>query len=225
MFNWKNTKSKKKTNLDMMDSDRYLKISKSLHNQKKVNLILLLIIILLTVILGKVSFSNNTKTYIVEKDHNNYTYLGNVQDLTKTNYNPSDNDLVYFLNLVVKNMRFLPSDLVLFEKNRVMVNSFLTQPAIKKMKTLDERYDYERMKKENAVVDIEPISTIRVSSQAFQIRWIERVYSVKGVEIASRLMVGFFKYEISSPTSQNSILSNPLGIKILDMSISEEKNN
>lgn len=224
MFNWKNA-SKKKTNLDMMESDRYLKISKSLHNQKKVNLILLLIIILLTVILGKISFSNNTKTYIVEKDHNNYTYLGNVQDLTKTNYNPSDNDLVYFLNLVVKNMRFLPSDLVLFEKNRVMVNSFLTQPAIKKMKTLDEKYDYERMKKENAVVDIEPISTIRVSSQAFQIRWIERVYSVKGVEIASRLMVGFFKYELSSPTSQISILSNPLGIKILDMSISEEKNN
>ncbi|MBR8700486.1 MULTISPECIES: type IV secretion system protein [unclassified Fusobacterium] len=224
MFNWKNNKKgKTKTNLEMMEPDRYLKQAIALKNQKKFSYCLLLVIVLLITILGKISFFNDTKIYVIEKDHNNYSYLGRVNDLTKANYNPTDNDLIYFMNDIVKKMRYLPSDLIVFGKNRNDLSYFLSDRSVNKLKGYDEAYNYAKMKEDNVVLDIEPLSSIRLSNKTFQLRWVEHIYNSKGYEVANRLMVGAFNYKISDPKNQSSVLVNPLGIEISDFSITEEK--
>lgn len=223
MFNWKSNDKKKKTNLEMQEPDRYYKQVVALQNQKKINISLLTIIILLIIILGKITFFYQTRVFIVEKDHNNYTYLGNVHNLTKQIYNPSDKDLIYFMNKITKNMRFLPADNVVLGKNRQELNYYLSPEAKQKLLGYDKEFNLVNLQKKGVVMDIVPISAIRLSAGTFQLRWVEKMYDVKGAEINSNLMVGIFKYKIEPPTSSDQILNNPLGINIINFSITQEK--
>lgn len=222
MFNWKK-KEKKTTNLEMQEPDRYYKQVKALQNQKRINFSLLGIIVLLVVILGKTVFFYQTKVYIVEKDHNNYSYLGNVADLTKTSFKPQDKDIVFFLNDIVNKMRYLTSDRVVIGKNRRQLNYFLSETARNKLSSYDAQYQYDALQEKGTVVDIEPISVIRLSKSTFQLRWIERLYNIKGQLIGERLLVGAFKYSVIPPKDESTILNNPIGLEIEDFSISQEK--
>ena len=184
---------------------------------------MLIVIILLIIILGTISFKNNTKVYIVEKDHNNYTYLGYVNDLTKEAYNPDDNSIEYFLNDFIKKARFLSTDLVLYKKNQQSLGYFLENMKVaKKLDESLEEAEYPIMIKSNFAVDVELVSTLRVSPESFQIRWWEIVYDENGKLLSRDLMVGILKYEIKKPKNKETILVNPLGIIITDLSISKE---
>lgn len=225
MLNWKNKKKNKKliTNLEMQEPDRYYKQVLALQNQKKINLGLLLIIVFLSALLGKAAFFYQTKVYIVEKDKNNYTYLGNVRNLSKTNYNPNDSDIIYFLNDIIKNMRFIPTDAIVVGKNRKKLNYFLNERSKNKLNNYDIQYNINDLIEKSYVVDIIPLSAIRLSNSTFQMRWIEKIYNLKGQQTEERLMVAAFKYNISSPKSETMILNNPIGLEIEDFSIQEEK--
>lgn len=95
-------RKKTKISIERTSPDRYADLAAISRNKQRVIYSLLIVIILLIIILGTISFKNNTKVYIVEKDHNNYTYLGYVNDLTKEAYNPDDNSIEYFLNDFIK---------------------------------------------------------------------------------------------------------------------------
>lgn len=221
MFNWKG-KEKKKTNLEMQEPDRYYNQVLALKNQKKINLSLLVIIGLLVVLLGKITFFYHTKVLVIEKDHNNYTYLGSVRNLAKTNFQPKDTDLVYFLNKVVEKMRYIPADKIVLGKNRQDLNFFLSSKAKKKLVSIDNDTGITELHKKGSVIDIEPLSSIRLSENTFQLRWIEKVYDIKGQQIAENVMVGAFEFEIDVPNSEKVILVNPIGLIIKDFSIKTE---
>lgn len=221
MFNWKG-KKKKATNLEMQEPDRYYNQLLALKNQKKINLSLLVIIVLLVVLLGKITFFYHTKVLIIEKDFNNYTYLGSTRNLSRTNFNPKDTDIIYFLNKAVEKMRYLPTDKVVLGKNREELNFFLSSKAKKKLSSVDNDTGINELHKKGFVIDIEPISSIKLSESTFQLRWNEKVYDVKGEKIAENLMVGAFEYQIDVPNSEKMILANPIGLFIKDFSIKVE---
>lgn len=216
-------KKKTKTKIEMTSPDRYADEAIKSKNKQRIIYSLLIIVALLVACLGIVSFKNNTKVYIVEKDHNNYTYFGYVNDLTKKTYNPDDASIEYFLNDFIKKARFLSTDLVLYKKNQQSLGYFLEHKTAKKLdKTLDDA-EYPLMIKSNFAVDIEIISTLRISPESYQIRWWESVYDENGKLLTKDLMVGVLKYVIREPKNKEAILVNPLGIIITDLSISKEQ--
>lgn len=217
-------KKKKKDNIDMSSPDRYADLATRIKNLQRVIFSLLLIIVLLVTILGIITFKNNTKVYVVEKSGNNYTFFGHVNDLTKTTYNPDDNSLIYFINSFVNKSRFLPTDLVLYKKNQKELGYFLNSKSINKLDyILNEEAQYPELIKRNYVVDIDILSTLRLSTNSFQVRWNEKIFDQHGKLAFENLMVGVFKYEIKAPNSKEAIIVNPLGIIITDLSISKEK--
>lgn len=217
-------KKKKKDNIDISSPDRYSNLAIRVKNLQRVIFSLFLIIIFLITILGVITFKNVTKVYIVEKEGNNYTYFGYVNDLTKEVYNPDDNSLIFFINSFVQKARFLPTDLVLYKKNQKELGYFLNSKTIKKLDhLLNEEGQYPELIKRGYVVDINILSTLRLSTSSFQVRWIEKIFDQHGKLVFENLMVGVFKYEVKAPNSKEIITINPLGLLITDLSISQEK--
>ncbi|MDY5306256.1 type IV secretion system protein [Fusobacterium gastrosuis] len=217
-------KKNKKNNLDSSTPDRYANLAIRVKNLQRVITSLLLIITLLITILGTITFKNNTKVYVIEKDANNYTFFGSVNDLTKITYNPDDNSLIYFVNSFVNKARFLPTDLVLYKKNQKELGYFLNSKAITKLDyILNQEDQYPELIKKEYVVDIEILSTLRYSPTSFQVRWLEKIFDKSGKLFLERPMVGLFKYEIKSPNTKEAIIANPIGLLITDLSISSEK--
>lgn len=224
MYSWKPTsKRKEKDPLENASPDRYGDLAKMLKNKQRVIYSLFILVAFLITIIGSALFRSRVEVLVVEKDHNNYTYLGKVDDLTKQNYNPDDKSLEYFLYNFVTKARFLPTDLVLYKKNQQDLGYFLSSKSLKKLDALLEQDGYADMIAKSFVVDVELISMLRLSPETYQVRWFEKVYDTKGVMITQNVMVGMLRYEIRKPTSKEAILQNPLGIVITDLSISKEK--
>lgn len=223
MFSWESKSKKKKTQIEQTSFDRYLDLVKANKNKQKVILSLMLIIVFLVTIIGIVTFKNNEKVYIVEKNGNNYTFFGKVNDLTKSVYKPDDKSLIYFLNDFIIKARALPTDLVLYKENQKGLGYFLTKKSIAKLDQSLENYKYSEMIEKEFAVDIEILSTLRLTDQSFQVRWLEKIYDKNGKLKSDKVMVGALKYLLKEPKNKEMILKNPLGIVIEDLSISEEK--
>lgn len=224
MFSWKkNLKKKDKIGIENISPDRYMLLAKINRNKQKTIFFLMIIIVFLITILGIVTYSANEKVYIVEKDGNNYTYFGKVNDLTKTAYIPDDKSIIYFLNSFVIKSRFLPTDLVLYKENQKDLGYFLTKKSIRKLDQYLEDSNYSKMIENEYAVDIEILSTLRFSDKSFQVRWIEKIYDKSGKLQSSDTLVGVLQYELKEPKNKEMVLKNPLGIIITDLSMSIEK--
>ena len=220
MFSWKkNLKKKDKIGIENISPDRYMLLAKINRNKQKTIFFLMIIIVFLITILGIVTYSANEKVYIVEKDGNNYTYFGKVNDLTKTAYIPDDKSI----NTFVIKSRFLPTDLVLYKENQKDLGYFLTKKSIRKLDQYLEDSNYSKMIENEYAVDIEILSTLRFSDKSFQVRWIEKIYDKSGKLQSSNTLVGVLQYELKEPKNKEMVLKNPLGIIITDLSMSIEK--
>jgi len=196
MWSWKKKiKKKDKIEIESLTPDRYIDLAKTNRNKQKIIYALTLIIIFLITILGMISFSANEKVYIVEKNGDNYTFFGKVNDLTKTVYNPDDKSLIYFIN----------------------------KKSIRKLDQYLEDSNYAKMIEDEYAVDIEILSTLRFSEKSFQVRWIEKTYDKSGKLRGANTLVGVLQYELKEPGNKEAVLKNPLGIVITDLSMSLEK--
>ncbi|MCF0163470.1 MAG: type IV secretion system protein [Fusobacterium necrophorum] len=218
--------SQKKKYLDKLEQaspDRYGDLSKQIQNQRRNIYALLILIAFLVMTLASLAWKSNIEVLVLEKDHNNYTYLGVVHDLTKETYKPDDSSIEYFLNNFIVKSRFLPTDLVLYKKNQRELGFFLSTKSIKKLDETLENDGYPEMITKNFAIDIELISILRLSKETFQIRWFEKTYDSKGNLVKKEVMVGMLRYEIQKPSRKEIVLVNPLGIVITDLSFSREK--
>ncbi|CAL7891342.1 type IV secretion system protein [Fusobacterium necrophorum] len=224
MFSWKNKKkNKSKFSKDMSDPDRYLDLAIANNNKRKIIYSLILLLAFVLFILGTVTVRTNTRVYIVEKEGNNYTYFGYVNDLTRQTYNPDDNSLIFFMDNFVKKIRTLSTDLVLYKKNYDESKFFVNSRSNGKLEDILTENDYRGKIENRYAVDIDILSTLRLSPSSFQVRWIEKIYDQGGREISRELLVGVFQYEIKKPKNVDSIKINPLGMIITDLNISVEK--
>ena len=71
-------------------------------------------------------------------------------------------------------------------------------------------------------VQIESINKVAGTNNSYQIRWVENVYN-KGTLIDSKRILGIFSIKIEQPRNLEELQQNPLGIKISDYHISNEK--
>lgn len=223
MFNWRN-KNKKQTNaaIENTSPDRYLDLAKSNDNKRKIIFSLIILQLFSLIIIGQLSFGNSIRTYIIEKDNNNYTLLGYANDLSSKTYQTDDKSVAYFINNFVRKSRYLSSDLVLYKKNYEEIMFFMTDSTNNKLEQFLIDSGYREKIKEKKTVDIEILSTLKLTDDTYQVRWIEKTYDEYGKLRGRDLMVGVYTYKFTNPKNKEMIKYNPLNILITDISQSKE---
>lgn len=223
MLNWRN-KNKKQTNaaIENTSPDRYLDLAKSNDNKRKIIFSLIILQLFSLIIIGQLSFGNSIRTYIIEKDNNNYTLLGYANDLSSKTYQTDDKSVAYFINNFVRKSRYLSSDLVLYKKNYEEIMFFMTDSTNNKLEQFLIDSGYREKIKEKKTVDIEILSTLKLTDDTYQVRWIEKTYDEYGKLRGRDLMVGVYTYKFTNPKNKEMIKYNPLNILITDISQSKE---
>ncbi|MDU1912675.1 type IV secretion system protein [Fusobacterium sp.] len=168
------------------------------------------------------NWRNKNKKQVIEKDNNNYTILGYANDLSSKTYQADDKSVAYFINNFVRKSRYLSSDLVLYKKNYEEIMFFMTDSTNNKLEQFLIDSGYREKIKEKKTVDIEILSTLKLTDDTYQVRWIEKTYDEYGKLRGRDLMVGVYTYKFTNPKNKEMIKYNPLNILITDISQSKE---
>ena len=224
MFSYKGKKKDITPNKqEQMSQDRYLNLAKANNNKTLIIFFLLLIEFVTLFIVFSITYKTNIKTYVIERSDNDYTVLGYANDLSDKTYTPSEQQVVYFINNFVRKSRTLSSDLVLTKKHYDELAFFLNSSTNKKLLNYLATDGYnEKIEKKNTV-DIEIISTLKLTKNSYQVRWSEKIFDKMGKLIGDNTLVGIYKIEITSPKNVEAIKYNPIGMLIVDISQSIEK--
>jgi type IV secretion system protein TrbF len=139
----------------------------------------------------------------------------------RTAYNPTTAQKEYFIGQFIELLRTVPLDPVMAKKNWVHAYSFLSQRAASKLNALLQKNNpLEMLGKKTVAVKINNINSM--SDNSCVVEWTESVVNVDGQGAVERLYSGVFTTMTRTPSTQNEIMQNPLGIYIVDFSISEK---
>ena len=99
------------------EKDKYYELSVNANNWRKMCLSLMIIVVFLAGGLLKVALTKKVDTFIVEKNGNVYSVLGEVNGLAKKQEKASEQEIIYFLNEVIDGIKGLPRNTEVYEKN------------------------------------------------------------------------------------------------------------
>ena len=201
-FSDKNYEKAKKNFLDF-----YSSMAARLHTWKLMSFLLLILTII---------------PYVIEVDE-----TGNAKGINpayQINYDPGEANIQYYLKEFVNNSRWLSSDTVLQGNFYQSAIAFLTTETKEKYNQIVKGENWTEMIKNGFTrdVQIESINKVAGTNNSYQIRWVENVYN-KGTLIDTKRILGIFSIKIEQPRNLEELQQNPLGIKISDYHISNEK--
>lgn len=201
--------------------DYYGKTSARLNSWKMMCFISLALVFLSVSGVVYLSTRSSLIPYVIEVDE-----TGNAKAINpayQVNYDPNEANIKYFLSEFIKS-RWLSSDQVLQGSLYQKAIAFLTNETKEKYNAIVKAENWTEMIKNGFTRDlqIESINKVAGTNNSYQIRWVETVYN-KGTFIDSKKMLGIFSIKIEQPTDLEELSKNPLGIKIEDFHISNEK--
>lgn len=141
----------------------------------------------------------------------------NVAPLT-TRYQPTEAQIEYFLAHFVELVRGVPLDPVVAKKNWLTAYKFLSQRGAKILDGfLRENNPLTLLGKKTVTTKITDINPI--SNSSYQLNWTEITVNLNGQVESQKTFSGTFTISLKSPASQEEILTNPLGIFLVDLHI------
>jgi|SRR5699024_5976297 len=160
-----------------------------------------------------VSMKSHVETYVVRVDKSGEPTR--VQ-LAGNQYQPTKAEVAFFLGRWVRNVRGKPADAVVMKKRWMDAYNFLTTNAANKLNAYAAKAKpLANIGKDTRTVHINHV--IQKSPQSYQVEWTERVYKESALTATHRY-TGLFTIKIESPTTQQMVYTNPLGIYITDLS-------
>jgi hypothetical protein len=125
---------------------------------------------------------------------------------------PLDAQIIYFLTRFIENARSLSSDPIVVRRSRHNAYAYVTGQG------LEVLTDYGRELAPFTMigmrtVSVEVISTERISSHSFLIRWRERTFE-NGLRMSQEHFTGVFDIAFCRPPRPGAMIANPLGIYI-----------
>jgi type IV secretory pathway TrbF-like protein len=165
--------------------------------------------------------------YVVEVDKLGYA-LTVPQPLTPTSI-PDVTARIerYEVAAFIRNARAVSSDT---QVEQQMLNSLLAHARGAADKFLDEYYHsddfthnpFKRAQKETVTVQIDSI--LKVSAQSYQVRWTETKHDLNGAPLgAPAHWEAVLQTQIVPPSSDDTIVSNPLGFYVTQISWTEQQ--
>ena len=157
------------------------------------------------------------KTYVVRVD-NTTGAIETGGELVATNYSPKDAEINYFLTNFIRQTRSVPLDPVVLSQNWNIARHFMSEAAFAKYSQMVAD-DPPAAKIGQATVQPE-IKTIQLypgTNNTYQIRWYEQEMNLSGEAKGTRRdYTGLFQIAINSPTKEEKLTVNPLGLTIID---------
>lgn len=200
-------------------SDRFGSLSAQASNWRLIAILSMIGVLVLLVLLG-ISFSTNkSKVFVAEVASSGK--IVNIAPLA-TRYQPTKAQEEYFISHFVKLIRELALDPVVAKQNWLAAYNFLTQNSSKILSDyLQKSNPVKLLGKKTIMVNITDINPI--SNNTFQMDWVETITDVNNQDQQQQKYSGVFTIAIKQPTSQKSILQNPLGLYIVNFNISRRE--
>lgn len=137
--------------------------------------------------------------------------------------NLNEKEIEYFVRKFYSNIRTVTLDRKIFNKTMQETSTFLTPSSQKKLNQMLEESKINELFEQKNTKNIEILSYNKIPSvdNGYQVRWIEYTYNKNG-EIENKYIYNAItKIDFFTPT-KNEIYTNPLGIVIVDFTISKE---
>lgn len=200
-------------------SDRFGSLSAQASNWRLIAILSMMSVLVLLLLLGISLSINKNKVFVAEVA--NSGRVVNIVPLV-THYQPTKAQEEYFISHFIKLIRELPLDPVVAKQNWLAAYKFLTQNSSKILSNyLQKNNPVALLGKKTIVVNITDINPI--SNNTFQMDWAETTTDVSDQNTQQQKYSGVFTIAIKQPTSQKSILQNPLGLYIVDFNISRRE--
>lgn len=187
------------------------------YNLRRLLLGLVIVIVVLAGALCYKAVTENTLVYVVETD----IKTGEVRNVgtanSMENYTPSDEVYRYFIRQFVQDIRSVPLDEVVYNKQLSTAYSFLTKDGAN---LLTSRMEAENrvQKMHNATVQVTINSIIPMEGgKSYQVRWTEVEYRAGASQREVTPYTGLFTVEIIKTNDKEKLAVNPLGIYIKDL--------
>ena len=202
--------------------DFYGDMAARLHSWKLISFIMLILVIISVSGIVYLSTRSSLIPYVIEVDQ-----TGNAKGINpayQINYEPTEANIQYYLQNFVNKSRWISTD-------QVLQGNFYTESIAFLSKEMKEKFD-EIVRDENWTemikngfsrdVQIESINKVAGTKDSYQIRWKETVYQ-RGNFVDSKKFLAIFSIKIEQPKNLTDLQQNPLGIKIVDYHITNEK--
>ena len=144
---------------------------------------------------------------------------GTVQ-LAGTAYQPTQAEISYFLGQWVNLMFSKPVDPVVLKQNIDRAFAFLVGHSRVTMTQWGQQNDPSKDIGHQAIT-VNVNSVLQRSPQTYQVDWTQQTYEDGGL-VSTQRFTGLFQITIHPPTNQATLLTNPLGLYITDLSWSRE---
>lgn len=176
--------------------------------------------VVMMALVGYLAVRSTIVPYIVEVDSSTGSVISSSKILAKSE---ADNkQMEYFIWQIIKKTRTLPKDMVLYESNWNEAYTFLTSETSTKMNDMAVREKQEKKLKDGKTtkLDLKSITPLSGQDNTFNVRWNEVTYDNNGRVLSEYEMEAFFSVE-QTALDENTVYSNPLGIKVKDFTISQ----
>ncbi|HEX7934839.1 MAG TPA: conjugal transfer protein TrbF [Paraburkholderia sp.] len=131
-------------------------------------------------------------------------------------YTPQQAEIAYFLGHVVRLLRAVPLDPVVVRAQWNEAYRFMRQAAATKLNAWAREIDSPLSKVGQETVTLQLQSVLPISSDAYELRWVQSVYQREGALIQTTTWTATFTLEFEPPATEEDIAVNPLGIYIKD---------
>lgn len=222
MRSFKGLRTKLKIDGEVIEGkDKYYTLSVNANNWRKISFSLIIIIVFLAAALIKISLTTKVNTFVVEKNGNNYSVLGEVASIASTQTKVSDQEIIYFLNQVIDGVKGLPRNTEVYEKNYRRSLAYLSRSAAKKIDNYLKQENYVKKVEDGKTVEIAFNTGDKISNNTYQIRWRQTTFTKDG-EVESSINYSAIFTISFTEISEKLLYINPLGLMIVDFSQKEE---
>lgn len=222
MINFKPLKRKIKINGNDTNDDPYFRLSQNANNWRKTSFSLMVIIVFLIAILGRIALKSTVETFIIERDGNTYKVLGNAYDVASKQQKATDQEIIYFLNEVISNIKGLSRDTEVYNKNYRKALNFLSRSTAKKFDNYLKEEKYVEKVQNGKTVEIAFNTGDKISDNTYQIRWKQTTFSKDGNIESNINYSAIVTITFTDITDPKKVYINPLGLMVVDFSQKEE---
>ena len=202
--------------------DFYSNMAARLHTWKIISFLMLILMIISVSGVVYLSTRSSLIPYVIETDE-----TGNAKGINpayQVNYEPTEANIQYYLQNFVNKSRWISTDEVLQGKFYTESIAFLSKEMREKFDEIVRGENWTEMIKNgfSRDVQIESINKVAGTKDSYQVRWRETVYQ-RGNFVDSKKFLAIFSIKIEQPKNLIDLQQNPLGIKIVDYHITNEK--
>jgi len=217
----------KKTYADQTDQGKYVYANiismKDLQILKWQRVAYLLVAITLISVLGLIFIATRATfiPYIISVDENTgfATSLGSLKEV-KHELTPAE--INYFLSRFIEQTRSVPADKYILQENVKRATRILSPESAKKFKDLYLSEFEQKIGSGTNRVEVLSVTPVSNVTDTYQARWKESFIGVGINQVEEKMYTGIFSIERKPINDEKILKDNPLGIFIVDFSMSEE---